>query len=293
YYPSTKITIKHLLSYQSSIFDTFSAFENYWTSLANGTCTFPSIIYEFLHENGTYYSEDNWENWEPGTNTEHCDIGIDILTLIVENVTSTPFDTYVTENIFIPLGMTNTRFSADDYSPEKLVIGYDWNSVSRTNEIAPYLNNSNNPGGGGYFSTVEDLSKFMLAHMNQGEYNGTSILTPTTIELMHTEIETSKRGLGWTVRVSFGVNHDYQGHGGGPWNGFYSGNYYRSTVGAVLLLNQGSNPEGGTLFEYIVVIANKLLTEKTCPETTSFYLLPIISFFAVFTILRKLRKRKV
>ncbi|MHA2255565.1 MAG: serine hydrolase domain-containing protein, partial [Candidatus Heimdallarchaeaceae archaeon] len=122
YYPSTTITIKHLLSHQSSLMGSMDGFENYWPSLVNGTCTFPSVIYEFFHENGSYYSDDNWENWAPGTGMSYSDVAIDILTLIVENITSTTFDTYVTDNILTPLGMTNTRFSADDYSPEKLAI---------------------------------------------------------------------------------------------------------------------------------------------------------------------------
>lgn len=210
YYPNTTITIKHLLSHQSSLMGTIEGFENYWPSLNNGTCTFPSIIYEFFHENGTYYSEDNWENWEPGTGMAYSDVAIDILTLIVENVTSTTFDTYVTDNILSPLGMTNTKFRADDYSSEKLAIGYDWNITTETNDIMPYFNNSGNPGGGGYFSAVEDMSKYMLVHLNQGESNGINILNATTVELMHTEIGTNKFALTWRVRQTLGSKDGYE-----------------------------------------------------------------------------------
>ncbi len=67
YFPDTTITIKHLLSYRSSLQGSMRGFEDYWPLLNNGTCTFPSIIYEFFHENGRFYSESNWEDWEPGT----------------------------------------------------------------------------------------------------------------------------------------------------------------------------------------------------------------------------------
>ncbi len=274
---------------------TMDGFEIYWPSLSNGTCTFPSIIYEFFHENGTYYSEDNWENWAPGTGISYSDVAIDILTLIVENVTSTTFDTYVTDNILTPLGMTNTRFRADDYSPEKLVIGYDWNEATETNEIVPYVNNSGNPGGGGYFSTVEDMSKYMLTHLNLGEYNGVNILNATTVELMHTEIKKNKFALTWRVRQTLGSDKIYQGLSGGPYGGFYSACFIRSTLGVVLLLNQGSwdidRRDYEDIYTSIFNKAHNLLNEPPCK--TSFYILPMIGFFVIIAIIILYKNKKV
>jgi len=293
FYPNTTMTIKQLLSHRSSTMGSWHGFDDYWPSLNNGTCTFPSVIYEFLHENGTYYVEDNWENFEPGTSFLYSDVGMDILTLILENITSTPFDNYCQENIFSPLGMTNTRFSVEDYSPEELAIGYDWNTTTGTNDIMSYYNNSGNPGGGGYFSTADDMSKYMLAHLNQGEYNGVSILNATTIELMHTEVDYSKLGLGWWVRETFGLLKDYQGHPGGPHNGFYCANYMRYSLGVVLLLNQGvgAYSEFEDLYEYIFYFANKLLEDK-CTTEANFYLIPLIASFGFMVCIITIRKKK-
>jgi len=295
YYPSTTITIKQLLSHRSSLQGSIRGFEDYWLLLENGTLTFPSCIYEFFHENGSHYSEGNWENFQPDTSDVYSDVGFDILTLILENITSTTFDTYVTENILNPLGMTNTRFSADDYSPDKLAIGYSWNATSQTNEIFPYLNNSVNPGGGGYFSTAEDMSRYMLAHLNQGEYDGTSILNATSIEMMHKNIQNSDRGLGWTNNVAFSNNYNYyQGHFGGPHAGFFVANFIRKSLGVVLLINQGSwDSDFGefiSLYSSIINLANKLLEEKTCE--TSLLFLPIISLLFAIVLIQKHRKRR-
>ena len=38
---------------------------------------------------------------------------------------------------------------------------------------------------GGLYTTVTDLSHFLIAHMNDGIYNGTRILKKETVELMH------------------------------------------------------------------------------------------------------------
>lgn len=300
YYPSTKITIGQILAHRASIVGTYTGWDSYWALLLNETCTFPSIIYEFLHENGSYYSEDNWEPWMPGTGSEYSDTGFDILTLILENITGIPFDDYCQENIFLPLGMTNTRHSADDYALDKIAIGYDWNITTETNEIKPYLNNSINPGGGGYFSTVEDVSKFMLAHLNHGTYNGVSILNATTIDLMHTDIAGSKWALGWQVRKLYGSHNDYQGHGGGPWTGFTAENYIRKTIGIILFVNQGSwdipSFSSADGYGYVCDKANMLLTEK-CPTTTTtdegiLYLLPTLICSGIFVAIFRLYKKK-
>jgi CubicO group peptidase (beta-lactamase class C family) len=37
-------------------------------------------------------------------------------------------------------------------------------------------------------STATDMAKFMIAHLNDGEYNGQRILQPATAEKMHTRV---------------------------------------------------------------------------------------------------------
>ncbi len=223
---------------------------------------------------------------------------MDILTLIVENVTSTTFDDYCQENIFAPLGMTHTRFSADDYSPEELAIGYDWNETTSTNDVMPYFNNSGNPGGGGYFSTAEDMAKYMLMHLNPGISDGASVLNASSIELMHTDIAGSKRALGWAVRMTIGSRQDYQGHLGGPHNGFFSGNIIRSTLGAVILINEGPLSVAYDCYDlltYIVDLAHKLLTEKTIPTTTTTvsYIFATISILVIIAFIHYYRRRRI
>ncbi len=295
YFPSSRITIRHLLSHRSSLQGTIRGLLDYWTLVGNNVLTFPSCIYEFFHENGSYYSADNWENWEPGTSYAYSDVGFDILTLILENITETPFDTYVSENIFTPLGMSNTKHSVEDYSPGKLVTAYNWNVTTETNEIVPYLNNTQNPGGGGYFSTVEDMAKYMLMHLNNGESNGVSILNATTTELMHTEIGTNHYGLGWQKDITFGSRNDYQGHYGGPHFGYFSANFIRQSLGLVLLLNQGSwdldFSDFSDICANILNLAHILLNPK-CPEESNLYILPVFAALGLMVYIVINRKKK-
>ena len=67
---------------------------------------------------------------------------------------------------------------------------------------------------GGLYSTVNDLSHFLIAHMNEGIYNGTQILKKDTIELMH-EIQNGNQigyGLAWMHVSINGIS--LSGHGG-------------------------------------------------------------------------------
>jgi CubicO group peptidase (beta-lactamase class C family) len=75
-------------------------------------------------------------------------------------------------------------------------------------------------GAGGLLTSVEDLSHFLIAHMNNGTYKSARILNNSTVELMHTiycENASSggisfSYGFGW---MFFNISGKiYQGHDG-------------------------------------------------------------------------------
>ncbi|MGV0838319.1 serine hydrolase domain-containing protein [Mycolicibacterium thermoresistibile] len=51
-----------------------------------------------------------WVVYEPGRLFHYSDIGFILLGAIVEKLTGEPLDVYVTENVFAPLGMADTRY---------------------------------------------------------------------------------------------------------------------------------------------------------------------------------------
>ena len=70
---------------------------------------------------------------------------------------------------------------------------------------------------GSVSSTATDMAKFMLAHLNGGEYNGRRILTPATTEKMHTRVfshdpRVNGFAYGFYEKSSHGVR--IIGHGG-------------------------------------------------------------------------------
>ena len=68
---------------------------------------------------------------------------------------------------------------------------------------------------GGLYSTVEDLSHFLIAHMNQGLYKNVQLLQPDTVTLMHIIAPDNAIGYGlaW-MQTNIGSHLTTTGHAG-------------------------------------------------------------------------------
>jgi CubicO group peptidase (beta-lactamase class C family) len=161
--------------------------------------------------------------YDPGT-TWHYSVAVDVLGRLVEVVSGKPFDVFLEERIFAPLGMKDTAFwvpesklprLAQMYSPKGTVEGAEaWLRASRSKEIEPaaasasrnFVNKPAMPsGGGGLLSTVDDYLKFAQMMLNDGELGGVRLLSPKTVELMTSDhLGTIPMGLG-TSGYGFGL----------------------------------------------------------------------------------------
>lgn len=77
-------------------------------------------------------------------------------------------------------------------------------------------------GHAGLFSTVQDLAVYAQMMLNEGEYGGIRVLSPTTVRLMTSpnKVSSGVRGLGWDKQTGFSTNKGKKltasafGHGG-------------------------------------------------------------------------------
>lgn len=124
--------------------------------------------------------------YPPGTITSYSNYGVTLAGYIVEKTAGVPFENYVAEKIFQPLGMTRTTFvqtlptdlatnSAKGYTFTKN--GFQESNVEYY-QIAP---------AGSASATVTDMARFMLAYLQSGELEGNRILEPTTVNTMLTK----------------------------------------------------------------------------------------------------------
>jgi len=185
-FPELSITYRMLLSHSSSLADTNS----YWDIdfLIEGP-PFDGYPYPWLENyltpGGSIYDPSIWsENYPPGERSSYANINFDIIAYLVEIISEEPFYEYCENHIFEPLDMGKTSYRLTDYSDEELAIPYFWNPYINRHERSQNWVFIHYPAGG-LFTTVKDLSHFLIAHMNGGVYNGTRILNEPTVEEMH------------------------------------------------------------------------------------------------------------
>ena len=108
------------------------------------------------------------------------------------------FPKYCKENIFNPLDMKSSSFYLSDFDLDKIAVPYFW---FLRNYIKLPLYEINNHATGGLKSTICDLSKFLIIHLNDGVYNGTRIVNKSTIDMMQTiQYPNGSDGFAWKFR---------------------------------------------------------------------------------------------
>lgn len=221
------ITIRHLIHHTSGLRDQFALLGLAGWPL-DGDITNDQILRLVKRQREL--------NFSPGKEFLYCNTGYTLLAEIVAAVTGQPFSEWTAENIFRPLGMTNTHFHDDHL----LIV---------PNRAYAYLNrpdggfqrsvlNQSTVGATGVFTTVEDLALW-VRNLDEAQLGG-----PALAELMHT------RGVlnnGDTLSYAFGLGIQQHrglvtvGHGGGAW-GFksYVVRYPDERFALVILSNLGN-----------------------------------------------------
>jgi len=123
--------------------------------------------------------------YPPGAVSAYSNYGAALAGYIVERVSGRPFNQYIDENIFKPLGMTHSTF---DQPLPKSLAGQMSNGY-RTASGGPKPFEAVGPApAGSLSSTATDMARFMTAHLQGGQYDGASILRPETVRLMHSTL---------------------------------------------------------------------------------------------------------
>jgi CubicO group peptidase (beta-lactamase class C family) len=117
-----------------------------------------------------------------GNASAYSNHGVALEGYIVETVSGMPFDDYVAQNIFRPLGMTHSSFAIADPLPPTLAQGYEFNGLGYTPQ--PHMYYEFTPAGG-LMTTGSDVAKFMIAHLEGGRYADARILGDAAIAEMH------------------------------------------------------------------------------------------------------------
>ena len=120
----------------------------------------------------------------PGVVPAYSNYGVGLASYIVQRASGEPFEQYVQEHIFAPLGMTHSSF----YQPVEKPLANLPSEGYRTNTTKPTVGFEffNPVGAGGISSTAADMGRFGQALLKGGNLDGKSILKPETLAEMWT-----------------------------------------------------------------------------------------------------------
>lgn len=203
---------------------------------------------------------------DPGTLWNYS-ISTTVLGRIVEIVSGQPFDAYLDEHVFGPLGMADTGFHVPAASIDRLARAYQLAlRPDQTKQLLPEMDTpiTERPalleGAAGMVSSAPDYLRFLQAMLNGGTLDGVRILQPETVRLLTTsQLDEALRplrlsgrelpGLGWGYgfsvvmepeRSRYGVN---QGEFG--WNGSLGTfSWADPQTGTIALLLMQISPSG-------------------------------------------------
>lgn len=165
-------------------------------------------------------------------------MSIDVLGYLVEVVSGQSFDEFITERLFLPLGMKDTHFILPREKLPRLTSLYALNPRGgfTKDRIDPsYLcTQTYFSGGAGLVSTASDYMRFAQMILNNGELDGVRILGRKTVELMSTNSigdlyapfrpnSGDKYGYGFGIRTERGEFDELESLGILGWDGaFYT-----------------------------------------------------------------------
>ena len=230
-HPDAVITVAQLLSHYSSIADGSSYGHGYRCGASS--VSLQDWIEGYFLPGGAYYdAAENFHSWAPGEHHEYNNVAFAVLAYLVQVITDTPFDDYCREELFAPLGMTNTSWFLANIDKSRHATPYAYVSEGKINSPnwggvelglingeqppvefeGPYADciyDNPNFADGFLRSSVAELANFQLMLIARGVFDGHQILKEKTVQQMF-----SGHGITWYERELPGGTKVW-GHSGG------------------------------------------------------------------------------
>ncbi|MHA1186256.1 MAG: serine hydrolase domain-containing protein [Candidatus Heimdallarchaeota archaeon] len=234
-----KITFRHLLSHTSSL----------PREPRIGGCFSRKVPESF--EEHILSINDCWLQGPVGSAHRYSNIGLDLVPYLLEKIVKKPYTEYLQEVLGDPLGITYYWNVDVVYKTGNASKGYlSYYEAHKLDSVAL--------GCGGAFISLRDHATFVQFLLNNGNYNGKTILEPKYIEMLREPFkESADYGLGTSLPQKYGIK--LSNHAGGGF-GFGSEMYWLPDfdIGIIILYNN----ENAFYSSYSPSIAiNKFLEE--------------------------------
>jgi CubicO group peptidase (beta-lactamase class C family) len=181
-FPDEKITLRHLATHTSGLVDRYPFYLDS-TYFYDGMT--PEPLGEFLENyflaGGKHYSKDNFLKSKPGTNRDYSNIGAGLAGYIIELRTGKKLNEYGKQHIFRPLKMVNSGWFLAEVNIRNHSKLYKKQGDSI---LSVKLYEGTTYPDGGVRTSVNELSKFFICLLNDGEFDKTRILKKESVTEM-------------------------------------------------------------------------------------------------------------
>jgi CubicO group peptidase (beta-lactamase class C family) len=239
-YPDEPITYRQLLTHTSSINDGAAYEASY--ACGDPTISLRTWIEGYLAPGGTYYNEtENFHSWKPGQRFDYSNVGFGLLGYLVEVISGFSFSDFCKANIFEPLGMDETSWYLADLDKTKHALPYTYvtsRGKTRGDLLQEHSRTQGIQGTEGFVpnclysfpnypdgllrTSVHQLARFLISHINDGCFRDRRILQQNTIGTIFTvqidssQLPTERGSLGLTwYRFELETGDLVWGHYGG------------------------------------------------------------------------------
>ena len=224
-YPHEAVTLHHLLTHTAGV-PNMTSFPDYPQWMRQPT-TLDEVIARFV---------DRSLEFTPGEQFSYSNSGYVLLTKVIEVVSGQPYDVYLQEWLFEPLGMENTGYEHPLAIIDDMARGYI-GSDDDGYQQAQYINMAVPQGAGGLYATAGDLARW-----NQFLFDGDrnpmilseDAVTAMTAPAVQMDPENLDMFYGYGLIINQSEPHR-TGHGGGI-NGFVSSLGYRPEENQTLVI---------------------------------------------------------
>lgn len=219
YHPGERITLRHLATHTAGIADHPTVYRDSYHFGGDATEPLGDFLKGYFVAGGATYSKDNFIDAKPGTQREYSNIGAGLAGYIIERAVGEKLSTYTKRLIFAPLKMNDSGWFLSEMPAARhatLYVAQDGITIP----ILPY--GLTTYPDGGVRTSVADLSKFFIALLGDGAYEGARILDPAAVEEMtrfqfnpankpaNMVLNKENSGLFWATKMSV----TRVGHGG-------------------------------------------------------------------------------
>ena len=262
-HPDSVITVKQLLTHTASIADNWDIMPY---TVGDPTTPLGDFLFDYLDASGANYDPlMNYNSFAPNSTYQYTNIGIALVGYLVETVSGMPFNTYCNQNIFAPLCMDNTGWFLSELDTTRIARPYSYSDgIYTDNGLYGYADYPD----GMLRTTALSLAKFMYAHMNDGNFDGTQLLDPSTVATMRSQvvpaIDAGQGIVFYSFEDAYGT---WWGHNGGDL-GVSTNMFFDETTNTGLITLTNSDGDHGPIRDAILdaldSLANEYVADIAC-----------------------------